>query len=66
MTGIDNSAPTSVGTRSFEEEQARAVAERSRAVRVVAAASDGPEDCRMLLDILGLRAVDGRKGTAVV
>jgi hypothetical protein len=36
------------------------LAERSRAVRLVASAADDAADCVLLLDVLGLDPLDGR------
>ena len=51
--------------RDGAAEARRIAAERARAARTVAAhALDGP-DCRLLLSVLGLTAVDGKPGDAL-
>lgn len=50
--------------RVYEEQAASAADARVRAVRVVASRSTGVDDCRELLDMLGLHQAAGLPGPA--
>lgn len=50
--------------RVYEEQAASEVDARARAVRVVASRSTGVDDCRELLDMLGLHHAAGMPGPA--
>jgi hypothetical protein len=55
---------TSEPARNPGDQEAASAQARLRAVRVVAARSTGVEDCRELLDMLGLHSAAGLPGPA--